>query len=165
MIWTSIAVSLLCIGPVAWLFYKGYALENKLKKELKALEQKNGWSFDQTELNGQRICGIDSKQLVMAMVWLAKNEVKITHTFLFGVKELKYATGGVNEEEEPCELLVKNEDSSSKFVFYQPSIDNALKFRDLELFGKRWFNKAQEVAVKMDKAAKPAFSAKLSRAV
>ncbi len=154
MIWTSIAVSLICIGPVAWLFYKGYAMEQKLRKQLNALEKKNGWTFDQMELNGQRIVAIDSKALVMALVWLVKNEVDTKHCFLFGLKEIKYATGGVKEEEEPCELVVNTEDNSTRFTFYMPGVDSAIKFRDLELYGKRWYNNAQKVAIHSGKSSK-----------
>ena len=157
MIWTSIAVSLMCIGPVAWLFYKGYAMEQKLNNQLKKLEKNNDWNFSQSEINnGNRICAIDYNNKVIAMVRVVRGEAVVKYALLLDVIELNYAAGGINEEDEPCELIILTEHGITPFVFYQPGVDASIKFRELEQYGKRWFNQAQKVAVKVNRVSRPA---------
>lgn len=151
MIWTGIAVSLICIGPVAWMFYRGYASDNRLKKQLKALAMANHWHFGQAEINGGRLCAIDRKNAIVALVHDVKGVAKVSYATLNPLVSIRYSAGGINEEEEPCNLIVDNGHSFSTLQFYTPGIDNAIKYRDLEQFGQRWFAEAQKVAVKSRK--------------
>lgn len=137
MLGVSIALTLLILGPVAWLFYKSYKHEKDLHNKINSLTGLHGWQFDQRELNGQRLCALDSKNGILAMAHTIKGNITLQVADLRDVKKIHFSIAEDNADA-PCELVITTPKEVISFMFFKPGVDNVLQKENLQAFGRRW---------------------------